>query len=117
MKLLTVAILLIIPFFLTGCTAKVTDNASKTVTSTNSQKMDPGKFIFTTVKDAVSKNVGLKCEYTDEQNERIDTFIKGQQIYMESSQKAKEEGKTVLLKGVMTGTKYYVWQKVKRMVY
>lgn len=62
--------------------------------------------VFTTVRDAIAKSIGIKCYYTNEDNEKMLTLIKGDKIYIEAMDgKDKEDG----IRGLVLNNKMYIW--------
>lgn len=64
--------------------------------------------VFTTIRDAVTKNITLKCEYTDEDGEKILTHIQGMKVRLKGS------GEEADFEGLMRDGKYYLWSVSKK---
>ena len=65
---------------------------------------EPPKDIITTIKDAVQKQLVLKCEYTDEDGEKTMTYIKGGVVRLIGQDADNKE-----LNGLMKDGKFYLW--------
>lgn len=63
---------------------------------------------FSTIKEAVVKELPVKCEYNDEDGEKIEIYIKGMKVRFRGT------GDQANLDGLMMDGKYYLWDKVKR---
>lgn len=61
------------------------------------------KDVFTSIRDAISKQIALRCEYTDENGNVSINYIKGQMIRVDN----KVEGKTMY--ALMKDEKIYIW--------
>lgn len=59
--------------------------------------------IFTTIQDAVNKQLILKCNYTDDTGSEITTYIKGSLVFLKGS------GDQASVSGLMQDHKYYIW--------
>lgn len=66
------------------------------------------KNIFTSIKDAISKSISLRCEYTDEDGEVTIAHIKGNAIKMESKPKTDQD---MVFQGIIRDDKMWVWTK------
>ena len=62
------------------------------------------KDIITTIKDAVQKQLVLKCEYIDEDGEKTMTYIKGNVVRLIGRDADQKE-----LNGLMKDGKFYLW--------
>jgi hypothetical protein len=87
LKLLT---LLVLPLFLSACGPVA------------QKPPEPPKNVFTSIKDAVTKQLLLKCEYKDNDSTTI-TYIKGNMIRMVGT------GKEVGIEGIIKDGKFYLW--------
>ena len=83
---------------LAGC-QKVSDN-----NSTSIQPTEPPKNIFTSIADAVQKQMVLKCEYVDEDGKTTTTYIKGGTVRMIGQ---GDDNKKI--DGLMKDEKFYLW--------
>lgn len=85
-----------------GCTQAsqppVAETPSPTATPTASN-------IITTIKDAITKNMVLKCEYTDEDGGKTTTYIQGNSVRMIGN-----DEKTKNINGLIKDKKFYVWE-------
>jgi hypothetical protein len=123
-KYLTIASLVVLPFFLTACGKPVKptepttgadptqDTQATQVTQTEQQATEQQQAtekpnVFATIKDAIARQIALKCDYTDDKGNTTETYIKGSQIYMEGSTKVAD--KDVTFNGIMKDNKFYVW--------
>jgi hypothetical protein len=61
------------------------------------------KDVFTSIKDAISKQIALRCEYTDENGNTSINYIKGNMIRVDG--KVGEQASSAL----MRDDKIYVW--------
>lgn len=84
-----------------GCGVK---QEIKNETKTETKKED----IFSSIRDAVTKQIALKCEYTDENGNKTTTYIKGQTVRM------KGNGEQSNFDGLMKEEKFYMWDNVKK---
>lgn len=66
----------------------------------------PPKDIFTTIKDAVQKQLVLKCQYIDEDGSKTQTYIKGQTVRMIGQGDDNKK-----LNGLMENGKFYLWSE------
>lgn len=116
-KLIASTLILALTFTLTGCTLlkskqeqpKNTERIGQEfkVDTKEETKTEDNKNVFTSIKDAISKQIGLKCEYEDEEGVKATTYVKGNNVYLESD--IENEGTTVKFKAVMKDKKYYLW--------
>lgn len=121
-KTASLALIMVLPFFLAACTTKPkTENAPKgngnkpqTTQQPNNnesdKKADDSKNVFSSIKDALARNIALNCKYEDKEltgGVTVNTYIKGNMVYMESTQKIS--GKDINMQGIMRDNKYYVW--------
>lgn len=119
-KILAVSLIGVLSFTLTGCTLlnKSQNQNQEGKTEQNSQQekqketgkqeeKSNNKNVFTSIKDAVTKQIGLKCEYEDEEGVKATTYIKGTNVYLESE--IDNDGEKVKFKGIMKDQKYYLW--------
>lgn len=60
--------------------------------------------LFTTIKDAVQKQLVLKCEYVDEDGDKTTTYIKGQTVRMVGQGEGDKK-----IDGLMKDGKFYIW--------
>jgi len=88
-----------ISLMLVGC-----QKAPVTPPSISSNPTQPPKDIFTSIKDAVQKQMVLKCEYTDEDGSKTTTYIKGQTVRMIGQGDDKKK-----IDGLMKDGKFYIW--------
>jgi len=65
---------------------------------------EPPQNIITTIKDAVQKQLVLKCEYIDEDGEKTMTYIKGKVVRLIGRDADQKE-----LNGLMKDGKFYLW--------
>lgn len=72
--------------------------------NTSAKKADNN--VFDSIKDAVTRGIGLKCEY-EEDGQKVQTYIKGNKVYMEGE--IETEDKKGMFKGVIKDEKYYFW--------
>jgi len=119
-KTLAISLIGVLSFTLTGCTLlkqnqnqnqnqnqeKNTEQKENKETGKQEEKQD-NKNVFTSIKDAVTKQIGLKCEYEDEEGVKATTYIKGNNVYLESEVDS-DEMKTKF-KGIIKDQKYYLW--------
>jgi len=87
-----------ISLLLAGC-QKVSDTTSTTI-----QPTEPPKNIFTSIADAVQKQMVLKCEYVDEDGKTTTTYIKGRTVRMVGQ---GDDNKKI--DGLMKDGKFYLW--------
>lgn len=64
------------------------------------------KGAWESIKDAMSKSISLRCEYTDEDGAQSINYIKGKMIRTESSNVKEGEIKAY---GIFKGEKAYIW--------
>ena len=64
--------------------------------------------VFTSIQDAVTKQLVLKCEYTDEDGQKVITYIKGNTVRLDGT------GEEVNVAGLMKGNTFYLWDEVKK---
>ena len=62
------------------------------------------KDVFTSIRDAVTRQLTLKCEYTDEDGQTTTTYIKGQMVRMVGAGSG-----TTKIEGLMKDNKFYLW--------
>lgn len=62
----------------------------------------PPKNVFTSVKDAVNKQIAIKCEYTDN-GHTTTTYIKGQTIRLVGNQQSAG------IEGLIKNGQFYLW--------
>jgi len=91
-KILTV---LTFSLLLSACTIIPTSKPSSNTT-------EPKKGVFTSIKDAVTRQVALKCEYNDD-GEITTTYIKGQVVRLVGNNKSAG------VEGLMKDGKFYLW--------
>ena len=65
------------------------------------------KDVFTSIKDAVSKNLTLKCIYSDN-NQQTTTYLKGKLVRFSGS------GKEIGVEGLMKDDKFYLWNSTDK---
>jgi hypothetical protein len=82
-----------LPAQLTGLTEKI-KSVAPTTTPTNN--------VFTSVKDAVTRQIALKCEYTDN-GQTTTTYIKGKNVRLVGNNKSAG------VEGLMKDDKFYLW--------
>lgn len=92
MKKIFVIMLFVI--LLSGCGAK------------NGAKED--KNLFTSIKDAISKSITLKCDYVDEEGNKAIVYLKGKVVRMES-EAVIGEGQTQKIYSLIKDNKFYIW--------
>ncbi|MBN1325472.1 membrane lipoprotein lipid attachment site-containing protein [Candidatus Falkowbacteria bacterium] len=61
------------------------------------------KDVFTSIRDAITKNIALRCEYTDESGNTSINYIKGNMIRVDN----EVEGK--IMHALMRDEKVYIW--------
>lgn len=98
-KLYILLMLAVLPFFLTACDKK--DEDKKTITADKTQDN-----VFTSIRDAMSKSIVLRCEYLDEDGETTIAHIKGKVIALEA---AKPDADGKIIKGIAMDEKLYFW--------
>ncbi len=81
---------------LAGCQKTSSAQINPTPTKTQAN-------IFTSIQDAVNKQLILKCNYTDDTGSQITTYIKGSLVYLRGS------GDQASVSGLMQEHKYYIW--------
>ena len=64
--------------------------------------------VLTTIKDAVSKQLVVKCDYTDKDGKITTTYIKGSMVRMVGS------GDQANVNGLMKNEKFYLWDATKK---
>lgn len=70
-----------------------------------------GGNVFTSIKDALSKSMSLKCVYKDEKGVQTTTYIKGGAVrVMMEGVKEKEQPNNIVLKD----KKMYMWDEVSK---
>ena len=91
---------------LSACGATTTPNTSEPSTPTGSSSAAPTtevkKDVFTSIKDAVTKQIALKCDYKDGE-ETTTTYIKGQTVRLVGNDKSAG------VEGLMKDGKFYLW--------
>jgi hypothetical protein len=90
-----------ISLILVGCQKAPENSPSGSVNPTQ-----PPKDIFSSIADAVQKQMVLKCEYTDEDGGKTMTYIKGQTVRMMGQ---GDDNKKV--DGLMKDGKFYLWSE------
>ena len=70
----------------------------------SSSPTEPPKGIFSSIADAVQKQIVLKCEYVDEDGDTTITYIKGQTVRMVGQDQDKNK-----IDGLMKDGKFYLW--------
>ncbi len=83
---------------LSACGAAVTPTANVSPTITPS----PQANVFTSIKDAITKKLTLKCVY-DDNGQQTTTYINGSQVRFSGT------GKQVGVEGIMKDNKFYLW--------
>jgi hypothetical protein len=81
-------------------------NSQKT-TKPQGEKMmqkEEKKDVFTSIKDAMTKKLSLKCDYSDEKGNKVTTFIKGEQMRSDI-QTDKGDSHTLFMEN-----KIYIWE-------
>ena len=81
-------------------TSKVTPSAVDTKTAEPTQAS-----VFTSIQDALSKSVSLKCEYTDESDKKILTYIKAGAIRTDFQATDPKQSGSMIVKD----KKMYFW--------
>lgn len=67
--------------------------------------------VFTSIKDALSKSLSLKCVYKDEQGIQTTTYIKGGAVRVSmEGVKEKEQPNSIILKD----KKMYMWNEISK---
>ncbi|MDQ7814749.1 MAG: hypothetical protein RDU25_03030 [Patescibacteria group bacterium] len=110
--LFTVAALSGIILFGGGCFGDkpiaTTEEGSKRQEAPPAQEEKTG--LFQSIKDAFDRSVAIRCEYTNEDGEKITTYIKNKKIYLETQPKLDKNGEEApLVKGIATNDTMYVW--------
>ena len=86
---------------LAGC-QKTPDTSS----NNPSKPTDSPKNIFTSIADAIQKQIVLKCEYTDEDGKTTTTYIKGKTVRMIGQ--GNDDKK---IDGLIKDDKFYIWSE------
>ena len=94
--------LLISSLFIAGCTT--TTPEAPVNTPTPSVTPTDNNF-FTSIKDAVTRNMVLKCEYVDADGSKTMTYIHGSSVRMVGA-----DEKTKNVNGLIKDKKFYVWE-------
>lgn len=94
-------VLFVSSLIMAGCTP----TGQKQVVSPPTTPTPTESNIITNIKDAVTKNLVLKCEYTDEDGAKTTTYIQGSSVRMIG---ADEE--TQNINGLIKDKKFYVWE-------
>jgi len=66
------------------------------------------KDVFTSISDAINKQLVLKCEYVDTDGEKTITYIKGRTVRL------KGTGEQETIEGLIKGDAFYLWDSVKK---
>jgi len=109
-----ITLTLFLALLLAGCQQTSTTNQASSVTSSptdNSVQVEPTKAntdIFSSIQDAISKQLLLKCEFTDTDGQKTITYIKGQVVRMVGT------GEESTVEGLMKDNKFYVWDSQKK---
>jgi len=93
-----ISLILITILLLSACQKKPTEN--------NLSQSDTN--VFTSIQDAVNKQLVLKCEYTDSDGQKTITYIKGQVVRL------KGTGEEANVDGLMKDNKFYLWDGTKK---
>lgn len=99
MKKLTMMVIVVL--ILSGCGVKKETATGVTVPTDN-------KNVFTSIKEAVAKQLVLKCDYTDKDGVVTTTYIKGSVVRLKGS------GSQANVDGLMKEGKFYLWDSVKK---
>jgi PBP1b-binding outer membrane lipoprotein LpoB len=89
-----IILIVMLTLVLSGCQKKPENNTSGEVK----------KNVFTSIRDAVTRQLTLKCEYADEDGQVTTTYIKGQMVRMVGAGTDK-----VKVEGLMREGKFYLW--------
>ena len=82
----------------------------KTLTETGGNAAGSNS-VFTSIKDALSKSMSLKCVYKDEQGVQTTTYIKGGAVrVLTEGVKEKEQPNSIILKD----KKMYMWNETSK---
>jgi len=93
--------LVLVGIILAGCQAKTTPPQ----TPENDRLVTPAQAnVFTTIKDAVTNSLVVKCDYVDEDGEKITTYIKGKVVRLLGT------GEQEKINGLMKDGQYYLWE-------
>ena len=65
---------------------------------------EPLPNVFATIRDAVTKSLMLKCEYTDDNNQTVITYIKGTSVRLNGT------GTEAKINGIMKDGQFYLWE-------
>jgi PBP1b-binding outer membrane lipoprotein LpoB len=84
-----------------GCQAKTNTQAPVPI-------KEDQKDVFTSIKDAMTKQLILKCDYTSDKNEKMTIYLKGQIVRIEGT------GTQANVEGLLRDNKFYLWDKVKK---
>ena len=93
---------LIVALIFGGCQLKTQNQQGNTTDNGN-------KNIFTSIKDAIDKQIVLKCEYNDEETKTATTYyIKGKVVRMRGT------GEQSNIDGLLKDNKFYFWDNQKK---
>ena len=87
---------------LSACGFAVTPTANTSPTAAPTQAN-----VFTSIKDAITKKLTLKCTY-DDNGQQTTTFINGSQVRFSGT------GKQVGVEGIMKDNKFYLWNSTDK---
>ncbi len=94
-----IILLLMVCVALAGC-------GSKQNKTQNQDQPKENKGVWESIKDAMTKSISLRCEYTDVDGTTSINYIKGKMIRTES---AIEKGGSVKAYGIFKDDKVYIW--------
>ena len=95
-----IILIALVALVLGGCGIKQNNQNTPTETKKDS--------VFSSIRDAVTKQIALKCEYTDENGSKTTTYIKGKTVRM------KGNGEQSNFDGLMKDEKFYMWDNIKK---
>lgn len=76
---------------------------TKVTPPTTNQTPEPKKDVFTSIKDAVTRQLLLKCDYVDEDGQNTVVYLQGNRVrFVGTGQDSKIEG-------LISDNKYYAW--------
>jgi len=93
-----------------GCFDKPAQDDASGGSASMTPKAEEKPGVFQSIKDAFDRSVAIRCDYTDEDGEKVTTYIKNKKIYLESQPKPDEDGTvTPLVHGITMDDKMYIW--------
>jgi hypothetical protein len=94
--------LLFVTLTLSACSLLPAKKLEDKVENKIKDEVQEKKNVFTSIKDAVTRQLPLKCEYTED-GHTTTTYIKGQKVRLVGN--AESQG----IEGLMTNDKFYLW--------